>query len=325
MNREIIAGGPTWNSQLLDLPVGVPITPLSDDMQRYHSVSASKRVSKPQTGSIDYTHDKLPPFSRSSSTPAHHPVIAPFGSGAICEVFGIARSERGGPAFDFTIATAVPGPVRTSLGNDMIIDADLSVATDAHLTADRAHHHARIDERFLQAIHDAEARGAWVLIVCSGPFTLAQAGILDGSRATTHWVHTDRLAAMYPRVSVDPDVLFVEDRKVVTSAGTAAGIDAALHIVRREHGAAATDVIARRIVVPPQRDGGQSQYVETPIVDPASDYFALVAERMLENTVDDLTVDQLAHRALMSSRTFARRLRAPRWGRRRRLGSTASA
>ena len=238
------------------------------------------------------------------------PGVAPFEFGVVCEVFGVDRSDTGGPAFEFSIATADPGPVPTSLGYDMTIANDLSIAADADLVAVPAHTIEDVDERFLRAIRDAEARGAWVLSVCSGAFTLAQAGILDGRRATTHWMHTDRLSAMYPNTTVDPDVLFVEDGKVVTSAGTAAGIDAALHIVRKEHGAAATNVIARRMVVPPQRDGGQSQYIDTPIVERRSDSFALVTAWMLENLHEDLTVDQLARKALMSSRTFARRFRA---------------
>jgi transcriptional regulator GlxA family with amidase domain len=186
----------------------------------------------------------------------------------------------------------------------------LDVASDADLIAVPAHAIENIDERYLEVIRQAEARGAWVLSVCSGAFALAQAGILEGRSATTHWMHTDRLAREYPGTTVDPDVLFVEDRKVVTSAGTAAGIDAALHIVRLEHGAAATNVIARRMVVPPQRDGGQSQYIDSRVPECKSDSFALVAEWMLENLHQDLTVDQLARRALMSSRTFARRFRA---------------
>lgn len=238
------------------------------------------------------------------------PGVAPFEFGVVCEVFGVDRSDTGGPAFEFSIVTADPGPVRTSLGYDMHILDDLSLAADADLLAVPAHEIDHVDPRFLQAIRDAEARGAWVLSVCSGAFTLAQAGILDGRSSTTHWMHTDRLAAMYPHTTVDPDVLFVEDRKVVTSAGTAAGIDAALHIVRKEHGAAATNVIARRMVVPPQREGGQSQYIDSPIPEATSDSFALVAEWMLENLHEDLTVDQLARKALMSSRTFARRFRA---------------
>ncbi len=238
------------------------------------------------------------------------PGVAPFEFGVVCEIFGIDRTETGGPGFDFTIATADPGPVRTSLGYTMDIQTGLDAAADADLVAVPAHEITNIDPRYLEVIRQAEARGAWVLSVCSGAFALAAAGILTGRRATTHWMHTDKLARMYPDTAVDADVLFVEDRKVVTSAGTAAGIDAALHIVRKEWGAAATNVIARRMVVPPQRDGGQSQYIDTPVQECASDSFSIVAEWMLENIAEDLTVDQLARKALMSSRTFARRFRA---------------
>ena len=238
------------------------------------------------------------------------PGVAPFEFGVICEVFGIDRSDTGGPSFDFTIATADPGPVRTSLGYEMGITCGLDAAADADLVAIPAHDIEDVDERFLEVIRAAEARGAWVLSVCSGAFALAQAGILEGRRATTHWMHAARLAAMYPNTEVDADVLFVEDRRVVTGAGTAAGIDAALHIVRKELGAAAANVIARRMVVPPQRDGGQSQYIESPVRAECADSFAPIAEWMLENLSADLTVEALARRALMSSRTFARRFRA---------------
>ena len=238
------------------------------------------------------------------------PGLAPFEFGVICEVFGVDRSEMGGPCFELAIATADPGPVPTSLGFTMNIEQDLAVAADADLVAVPAHGIGPVDERYLEVIRAAEARGAWVLSVCSGAFALAQSGILDGRRATTHWMHTDTLAKWYPRTTVDPDVLFVEDGKIVTSAGTAAGIDAALHIVRKEHGAAATNVVARRMVVPPQRDGGQSQYINSPVAEATSDSFAAVAEWMLENVGENLTVDQLARKALMSSRTFARRFRA---------------
>ena len=238
------------------------------------------------------------------------PGVAPFEFGVVCEVFGIDRSDSGGPKFDFTIATADPGPVQTSLGFDMVINQGLEVAADADLVAVPAHRIDVVDERVLDVIRDAERRGAWILSVCSGAFALAQAGVLDGRRSTTHWMHSDRLADQYPATSVDPHVLFVDDRHVVTSAGTAAGIDAALHIVRKEHGAAAANVIARRMVVPPQRDGGQSQYIETPVQERCADSFAIVAEWMLENLGQDLTVEQLARRALMSPRTFARRFRA---------------
>ena len=243
------------------------------------------------------------------------PGVAPFEFGVVCEVFGVDRSDSGGPQFDFTIAAAVPGPVRTSLGYDMLIAQDLSVAADADLIAIPAHHirgrgEEGTDERVLQVVRDAVARGAWVLSVCSGAFVLAEAGVLDGRRATTHWMHVDRLRRRHPGIEVDADVLFVQDDKVVTSAGTAAGIDAALHIVRTELGAMATNVVARRMVVPPQRDGGQSQYIESPIPECRTDSLANVTEWMLEHLDDDLTIDQLARRALMSPRTFARKFRA---------------
>jgi transcriptional regulator GlxA family with amidase domain len=237
------------------------------------------------------------------------PGVAPFEFGVVCEIFGIDRSEMGGPAFDFTIATADPGAVRTSLGFDMTITASLDVAADADLIAVPAHTTAHTDPRFLDVIRAAADRGAWLLSVCSGAFVLAEAGVLDGKRATTHWMHTDRLAANYPAITVDPDVLFVEDGRVITSAGTAAGIDAALHLVRLEYGAAATNVIARRMVIPPQRDGGQAQYIPSPVQERCTDSLAAVTEWMLDNLAEDLSVDQMARRALMSSRTFARRFR----------------
>lgn len=238
------------------------------------------------------------------------PGVAPFEFGLVCEVFGIDRSEMGGPTFEFTIATANPGPVPTNLGYDMVITSDLSVAADADLIAVPSHGFGPVDERYLSVIRSAVARGAWVLSICSGAFALAQSGVLDGRRATTHWMHADRLARDYPSIAVDPNVLFVEDGSIVTGAGTSAGIDAALHIVRKELGASVANVVARRMVVPPQRDGGQAQYIATPIQEHRSDSFALVTEWMLANLDKELSVDRLARRALMSSRTFARRFRA---------------
>lgn len=239
------------------------------------------------------------------------PGVAPFEFGVVCEAFGIDRSEMGGPRFDFSIVTAEPGPVRTSLGYDMVIEAGLESAYAADLVAVPAH---LIDDdvhpRVVDVLRDAVDRGAWVLSVCSGAFTLAKAGILDGRRATTHWMHAARLASEFPTIEVDPDVLFVEDGNVVTSAGTAAGIDACLHLIRKELGAASANVVARRMVVPPQRDGGQSQYIANPIPAQQNDSFAAVTEWMLQNLDQDLTVDQLAKRAIMSPRTFARRFKA---------------
>jgi transcriptional regulator GlxA family with amidase domain len=247
------------------------------------------------------------------------PGMAPFEFGVLCEVFGIDRTDHGGPTFEFHVTAAEPGPIRTKLGFDIIVHEDLSAAADADLIAIPAYQAGTdIHPDILRVIREAEARGAWVLSVCTGAFVLGEAGILDGRRSTTHWMYTDDLARLYPETEVDPDVLFVEDHRVVTGAGTAAGIDAALHIVRKELGAAAANIIARRMVVPPQRDGGQSQFIQTPVAECDSDSFAAVTEWMLRNLDQDLTVDQLAHKSLMSPRTFARRFRAE-------LGTTPTA
>jgi transcriptional regulator GlxA family with amidase domain len=239
------------------------------------------------------------------------PQMAPFEFGVICEVFGIDRTEHGGPTFDFHVVAADPGPIPTKLGFDVMVTEGLEFAYQADLVAVPASLiDTPADERILDVVRHAVDRGAWVLSVCSGAFTLGHAGVLDGRRATTHWMYTDKMARMFPKTEVDPDVLFVQDGKVVTGAGTAAGIDAALHVVRTELGASAANIVARRMVVPPQRDGGQSQFIQTPVPDRGSDSFAKVTEWMVEHLDQDLTVDLLARKALMSPRTFARRFRA---------------
>jgi transcriptional regulator GlxA family with amidase domain len=150
-------------------------------------------------------------------------------------------------------------------------------------------------------------RGARVLSICTAAFVLAEAGLLDGRPCTTHWMYTADLAAQYPRTRVDPDVLYVDDGPVVTSAGTAAGIDACLHLVRQAHGATVAARIARRMVVPPHRDGGQAQYVATPLPRAADDDMAALQEWALAHLDEDLSVERLARRALVSPRTLARR------------------
>ncbi len=149
-----------------------------------------------------------------------------------------------------------------------------------------------------------------MLSVCSGAEVLAASGILDGRRCTTHWMYAADLAARYPLATVELDVLYVEDGTVLTSAGTAAGIDACLHLVRRELGSEVAATIARRMVVPPQREGGQRQYVESPVPQVGADTLQPVLEWAVENLEEDLSVAALARRAMMSERTFARRFRA---------------
>ncbi|MFD4182047.1 helix-turn-helix domain-containing protein, partial [Rhodococcus sp. NPDC058514] len=152
--------------------------------------------------------------------------------------------------------------------------------------------------------------GATILTVCSGAFLAGAAGLLDGRRCTTHWLHVDELALAYPAATIDPDVLFVDEGSLITSAGTAAGIDACLHLVRRELGSAVANTIARRMVVPPQRDGGQRQFIERAVVDCANDSITETLRWMSEHLGDTHSVENLAARSSMSTRTFARKFAA---------------
>lgn len=203
--------------------------------------------------------------------------------------------------------------MQSKLGFSINVEHDLSFAYEADLVIlcpVPREYWTQIDPLLLEVARDAVARGAWVLTICSGSFILGAAGVLDGRRATTHWMYSDVMAEMYPEIDIDPDVLFVQDDRIITSAGTAAGIDACLHLLRIELGAELTNRIARRMVVPPQRDGGQAQFIDRPIPVAQNDSLAAVADWAVAHLRDDLGVDQLAARALMSPRTFARRFKA---------------
>ncbi|MGW9585464.1 GlxA family transcriptional regulator [Microbacterium sp. NPDC055455] len=239
--------------------------------------------------------------------------FAPFEFGVACEAFGLDRSEDGIPSFDFRVVTPDPGVVESKMGFSINVHEDLSFAYEADLVVVSPVPHqywGRIDERVLDVIRAAVARGAWVLSVCSGSFVVAASGVLDGRRATTHWMYAQKMKEMYPSIDVDPDVLYVQDGRIITSAGTAAGLDACLHLLRQELGAELTNIIARRMVVPPQRDGGQAQFIANPLPATTSLSLAPVTDWMLDNLRLELTVDQLAAKAHMSPRTFARRFKA---------------
>jgi len=239
--------------------------------------------------------------------------FAPFEFGVACEAFGLDRTDDGIPNFDFRIVTPEPGVVQSKLGFSLNVDNDLSFAYEADLVVvspTPREWWGRTDPRVLDVVRHAAARGAWLLSVCSGSFILAAAGVLDGRRATTHWMYAGTMMEMYPSIDVDPDVLYVQDGRIITSAGTAAGLDACLHLLRQELGAEMTNTIARRMVVPPQRDGGQAQFIRHPLPEVANLSLAPVTDWMLENLRMDLTVDQLATKAHMSPRTFARRFKA---------------
>lgn len=247
--------------------------------------------------------------------------FTPFEFGLACEAFGLDRTDDGIQSFDFRVLTTEPGAIRSSIGYTMNVENDLSFADEADvivLTPVPRATWGTVDARVSAVLERAVARGAWVLAICSGSFTLAASGLLDGRRATTHWMYAQTFADMYPKIDVDPDVLYVQDDHIITSAGTAAGIDACLHLFRQELGAEVTNRIARRMVIAPQRDGGQAQFISKPLPAVQSESFAAVTEWMLQNLRDELPVEELARRAQMSPRTFARRFKTD-------LGTTPAA
>ncbi|MEN5075577.1 helix-turn-helix domain-containing protein [Isoptericola cucumis] len=240
------------------------------------------------------------------------PGAAPFELGVAYEVFGIDRRDTGGPSFDFTLCTPRPGPVPTKGGFPVVVDAGLEATDDADVVVVVAYgiedDDGALPHELLDALRRAHERGAWLFAICSGAFALAHAGLLDGRRCTTHWMYTDRLAELAPAADVDAGVLFAQDGRILTSAGTGAGIDAALHLVRTELGADAARHVARRMVVPPQREGGQAQFVVDPLPREGESLAGLLAW-MREHLAAEHTVSRLARRAAMSERTFARRFR----------------
>jgi transcriptional regulator GlxA family with amidase domain len=234
--------------------------------------------------------------------------VAPFEFGVICEVFGIDRTADGVPNFDFKICGPEPGKsLRMTVGAHLTPDHGFDSLIGADLVAIPAIAGPDYPQEALDAVRTAAASGSIILTVCSGAFLAGAAGLLDGRKCTTHWMHADELAALHPTADIDRNVLFVDDGNLITSAGTAAGIDACLHLVRREMGSEVTNIIARRMVVPPQRDGGQRQYIDQPIPVRCSEGFAPHLDWILVNLDKPHTVATLAKRASMSGRTFARR------------------
>jgi transcriptional regulator GlxA family with amidase domain len=226
-----------------------------------------------------------------------------------CEVFVRDPSGLADPWYDLVVCG--PGPVRIGRfrmepddGLDRLTRADTVIIpavedVDADLPPD-----------LLDAVRAAHEAGARMVSLCTGAFVLAAAGVLDGLRATTHWAHTEALAARYPRVTVDPDVLYVDNGNVLASAGKAAAIDLCLHLIRRDHGSTVANAVARRLVVPPHRAGGQAQFVTTPV--PATDDHPLAKlfPWAMQRLNHPLTVEDLARQANMSSRNLARQFKS---------------
>jgi transcriptional regulator GlxA family with amidase domain len=238
------------------------------------------------------------------------PGVQPFELGVAWEGFGIDRTDDGVPAYDCVVVSEARS-VPTAAGYSLTIDDRLDRAREADLVivpanADRTEG----SDAVLDLLRETVDRGARVMSVCSGAFALGEAGLLDGRDCTTHWKHTDELAERFPLARVNPNVLFVCDGPVLTSAGTASGLDLCLHLIRADHGEEIARRVARRMVMPPHRDGGQAQYVDAPIRTRPADTLAPLLDQLGSELSDEHTVESLAQRVAMSPRTFARRFRA---------------
>ena len=219
------------------------------------------------------------------------------------------RSSAPSRHYDFRICAECPGSLRTTVGYAMLVDAGLTALQEADTVVIPGWQPpgTPAPPTVIEALRAAHRRGARTAAICTGAFVLAQAGLLDGRRATTHWRHTARLAAAFPEARVDPDVLYVDHGDVATSAGTGAGIDLCLHLVRSDHGAAYAAQIARNMVLPPHREGSQLQYAAQPAPARADESLAPLLEWATSRLDTRLTVARLAERAGLSSRTLARR------------------
>jgi AraC family transcriptional activator FtrA len=238
--------------------------------------------------------------------------LCTFEFGIAVEIFGLPRPEITVPWYRFRVCSVDRGSLRATGGVRVSAGAGVSALRRAGTIVIPGWRNAdeRPPERLLRELVAAHARGARLLTICSGVFVLAEAGLLDGKRATTHWRYVERLRARYPRIQVEPDVLYVDEGRILTSAGSAAGIDLCLHLVRRDYGADIANRVARRLVVAPHREGGQSQYAPLAMGPATSGGLAPLLEWAQARLADDLSVERLARRAHLSPRTFARRFRA---------------
>ncbi|MDR6607680.1 transcriptional regulator FtrA [Pseudomonas synxantha] len=235
--------------------------------------------------------------------------LCTFEFGIAVEIFGLPRPEFDFPWYEHRIVAVDQGPMRAMGGIQVLADGGMELLADARTIIipgwrDRS---ATVPVELIAALRQAHARGARLLSICSGVFVLAATGLLDGHGATTHWRYTSELAERFPGILVDPDVLYVDSGQLITSAGSAAGIDACLHLVARDFGTQVANCVARRLVMSPQRSGGQAQFIPTPVSPTPRSDLSRVMQWARERLHEPLEVRDLASKAAMSERTFLRR------------------
>ncbi|MFI6262106.1 GlxA family transcriptional regulator [Micromonospora sp. NPDC051006] len=236
--------------------------------------------------------------------------------GTPSQVFSTARSADGVSMYQVDVCTPGGRPVRSTAGYqvtpehglELIEKADTVIVPGIHSGAPLTD--GTLDDEVTAALRAAYERGARIMSICTSAFVLAAAGLLDGRRATTHWAYADRFRRLHPDVDLDPDVLFIDDDRVLTSAGVAAGIDLCLHVIRTDHGTEVANRAARRCVVPPWREGGQAQYIEHPVPKVADSSTATAREWARQRLHEPVSLRDLAEQSRMSVRTFTRRFRS---------------
>lgn len=237
--------------------------------------------------------------------------LCTFEFGCVTELFALERPELGVQWYRFAVCAVEPGPIRAAGGIGIaapytlkMLDRASTIVVPGWRDPDE-----RPPEALLKKIRAAVERGARVCSICSGVFVLAAAGVLDGKTVTTHWRYADKLQQRYAQLRVKPDALYVDEGQVITSAGSAAGIDMLLHLVRRDYGSAIANRVAQRLVVPPHREGGQAQFVPRPMPQDDSGRLARLMDYVRANPAHAHTLASLADEAAMSPRTLQRQFR----------------
>ena len=265
---------------------------------------------------------RKPPSARPGSAP--NPRVAVLVYEGLCafefscaaEVFGLARPELtrerlGAPWYRFETCAAQRRPLRGQYGLKIQADAGLDRLARAGtvIVPGWSSSDAPVPAAVVDALREAHTRGARLLSICSGVFALAAAGLLDGRRATTHWRYLDTLRERYPRIQIDANALYVDEGSLLTSAGSAAGLDLCLHLVRRDWGPRIANHVARRLVIAPHREGGQAQYIEQPVQRSERGALAPLLQQLRQRLAQPLTIAELARMAAMSERSFMRRFK----------------
>jgi AraC family transcriptional activator FtrA len=234
--------------------------------------------------------------------------LCTFEFGCTVELFALERPELGVDWYDFAVCAVEQGPIRAAGG--ITVQApyvpELLALADTIIIPGWRDADELPPPQLLDWIRAAHARGARLCSICSGVFVLAAAGVLDGQRATTHWRYAERLARRYPRIAVQPDDLYVDNGQVITAAGSAAGLDMLLHLVRRDHGAKVGNLVAQRLVVAPHREGGQAQFVPRPMAQGEQGRLSKLMDWLRSHPAQPHTVASMAERAAMSPRTLQR-------------------